>query len=822
MKKFAEKKYENRRVYLAVISSAALSCGGMALAQINDAAMTNAAASGNPTNVVVSENPTNSVTAASPTNVVASESPTNVVTAASPTNIVITGSLTKIVSSESPTNAAALAGSTNVLASGSSTNVTQLGNVTVVGKLDQARNLILPDLGATAYSISKEQITAGSQGGNAPMNEVILRAPGVAQDSSANGDLHVRGEHANLQYRINDVLLPEGITGFGLELDPRFVDSMQLITGSLPAQYGFRTAGVVDIHTKSGAFDSGGEVSMYGGSYDTIRPSFELGGSQGKWNYFWDGSYDNNNLGIENPTSSPTAIHDNTEQYKSFLYSSYILSDSSRVSVMGSASFSDFEVPNTPGLPPGTAPGPGNPQWVPGSFDSATLNENQNEQNYYGVIAYQKSAGDLNVQVAAYGRNSSVHFMPDLTGDLFFNGVASDEDRNLYSGGLQADASYQLGDKHTIRGGAMLLDEYLSSDATTTAVLMDSTDPSSFNPQPGSPTTTIAQNTVSHALFAGIYLQDEWKLTPQLTFNFGTRFDLYASSFDHENQVSPRANLIYQPTDATTLHAGYARYFTPPPLENVPVGNVAAFDGTANESPAGPIAPDSPGRSERADYFDAGVSQKLAKGLQVGVDGYYKYAKQQLDDGLFGQTLIPASFNYSRGKVYGVEFTGTYTTGGFSTYANVAYSVAQGENWSSAQFLFDPADLAYVKNHWIYLDHDQRITGSFGMSYLIRESQRTSTRVYMDALYGSGLRTDSTDSSGNTIPNGGSVPAYHSVNIGAAQSFTIHNKQVLTARLDVVNVTDNSYELRDGSGVGVNAAQFGARIGFFGSVSYKF
>jgi outer membrane receptor protein involved in Fe transport len=415
-----------------------------------------------------------------------------------------------------------------------------------------------------------------------------------------------------------------------------------------------------------------------------------------------------------------------------------------------------------------------------------------------------------------------VHFTPDPTGDLFFNGVASDVDRKLYSGGLQADASYNLGDKHTIRAGVMLLEEYLSADSTTTAILMDSTDPSSFNPLPGSPTTTIVQNGVSHALFAGVYLQDEWKILPEVTINYGARFDEYYSTFDKENQPSPRANLIYRPTDSTTLHAGYARYFTPPPLENVPAGDVAAFNGTANESPAGPNAPDGPVKAERADYFDAGISQKLAPGLQVGVDGYYKESKNQLDDGLFGQTLILSAFNYSEGRVYGVEFTGSYTTGGFSTYANVAYSVAQGKDWNSAQFQFDPNDAAYVKNHWIYLDHDQRVTGSFGASYLFKESQRTSTRVYVDALYGSGLRTDSTDSSGNTIPNGGSVPAYYSVNIGAEQSFKIHNKQILKARLDVVNVTDNSYELRNGSGVGVNAAQYGARIGFFGSVSYTF
>jgi len=757
MKAFAEKKYKNRRVYLAVISSVALSCGGMALAQTNIVADAKAVSPG---------------------------------------------------------------GSTNVVSSGSSTNVTQLGNVTVVGKLNQARNQIVPDLGATAFTINKDQIATLSQGGNAPMNQVILRAPGVAEDSAANGDLHVRGEHANLQYRINDVLLPEGITGFGLELDPRFVESMQLINGSLPAQYGFRTAGVVDIQTKSGAFENGGVAGVYGGSYDTVRPSFQYGGVRGKWDYFVDGSYDHNDLGIENPTPSHDAIHDQTDQYKTFIYASRILSDTSRISLMGSASYSNFQVPNTPNLPPGTAPG--TDPWETGSFNSAALNENQNEQNYYGVATYQKSAGDLNFQASVFGRNSSVHFTPDPTGDLFFNGVASDVDRKLYSGGLQADASYNLGDKHTIRAGVMLLEEYLSADSTTTAILMDSTDPSSFNPLPGSPTTTIVQNGVSHALFAGVYLQDEWKILPEVTINYGARFDEYYSTFDKENQPSPRANLIYRPTDSTTLHAGYARYFTPPPLENVPAGDVAAFNGTANESPAGPNAPDGPVKAERADYFDAGISQKLAPGLQVGVDGYYKESKNQLDDGLFGQTLILSAFNYSEGRVYGVEFTGSYTTGGFSTYANVAYSVAQGKDWNSAQFQFDPNDAAYVKNHWIYLDHDQRVTGSFGTSYLFNESQRTSTRVYVDALYGSGLRTDSTDSSGNTIPNGGSVPAYYSVNIGAEQSFKIHNKQILKARLDVVNVTDNSYELRNGSGVGVNAAQYGARIGFFGSVSYTF
>jgi outer membrane receptor protein involved in Fe transport len=493
---------------------------------------------------------------------------------------------------------------------------------------------------------------------------------------------------------------------------------------------------------------------------------------------------------------------------------------------MGSASYSDFQVPNTPGLPAGTAPDGATP-WnvlgsgLPATFDSSTLNENQNEQNYYGVVTYQKSAGDLNFQVSVFGRNSDVHFTPDPVGDLYFNGEASDVARDLYSGGLQADASYALGDKHTIRSGVLVLDEYVSANSTATVFTLTGGTPS------GLP-FAISDNQVLHGLFAGVYLQDEWKILPEVTINYGARFDQYYSSFLKANQPSPRVNVIYQPTDWTTLHAGYARYFTPPPVENVPANSVALFDGTSGSTGSDT---DSTVQAERANYFDAGISQKITKHLQVGVDGYYKTARHQLDDGLFGQSLILSAFNYAKGRIYGVEFTGSYNQGGFSAYANVAWSQAQGEDWESAQFLFGPGGpgtpLGYVQNHWIYLDHDQRVTGSFGASYTWHEGLHYSTQIYADAIYGSGLRQDGGGTvdgtpTGSPIPNGASVPSYYSVNLGVAQSFKLPHDQTLVARLDVVNLTDNIYQLRSGTGVGVNAAQYGERLGFFGSLSLTF
>jgi outer membrane receptor protein involved in Fe transport len=338
----------------------------------------------------------------------------------------------------------------------------------------------------------------------------------------------------------------------------------------------------------------------------------------------------------------------------------------------------------------------------------------------------------------------------------------------------------------------------------------------------GNPTATplrdIQDNYPLYGVFVGTYAQDEWKIGSQLTLNVGARFDVFSSSFDAENQLSPRANLVYQPFDGTTLHAGYSRYFTPPPVEDVSSSTLGLFKGTSGASA---VTQDSAVRAERANYYDVGISQKLAPGWQAGLDGYYKTAQQQLDDGLFGQTLILSAFNYEKGRVYGLEFTTSYQTNGFSAYFNAAYSVAQGENWDSSQFLFDPGDLAYVRNHWIHLDHDQTYSATTGVSYRFKESDHAGLLTYLDLVAGSGLRATGTTAAYN-IPNGETVPDYYEINIGAEQTLKLAGRQALKVRLDVVNVTDNIYELRSANGVGVNAAQYGMRRGLFGSLSYQF
>ena len=670
---------------------------------------------------------------------------------------------------------------------------TELNPVVVIGQLDTARDQIVPYLGATKYTIPQEQIQNESQGSNAPFNHVILQAPGVVQDSY--GQLHVRDEHANLQYRIDDVLIPEGITGFGQEIDTHWVKSVDLITGSLPAQFGFRTSGIIDIHTKVGTGLNGGEVTYYGGSDDTIFPSFQVGGAQSRLNYYVVGSYKQDNLGIENTTGGNYAIHDWTEQYKGFADLSYLIDDSSRLSLILSGTYSDFQIPANPNqIPQYELAGA-----APKNYNSQYVSENQHEQNDFAILAYQKSFQNVSFQLAAFTRYSATLFTPDNKGDLIFTGLAGRIDRNIFSNGVQFDASWAINDCNILRGGFLVTAERAIVETNNLVFPVNGA---------GIQTSDVPFTTISNqnktGLYYGLYLQDEWKIFQPLTVNFGARFDI-VDEYAHGNQLSPRVNVVLEATKSTKLHAGYARYFTPPALELVGSQTVNQFVGTSNQSA---VLQNTAVKPERANYFDAGITEQFTRAFSMGVDSYYKTSQNLIDEGQFGSALIFTDFNYGRGNQYGTEVTANFTQGGFNAYANFGFERGTGTQIASAQFLFTPQELAFIQRHWVFLDHDQRYTVSAGASYTYKN-----TTVYADLLYGSGLRSG--------FANTDELPGYYPLNVGFTHLFHLPQKYgLLKFRFDVTNVFDQSYALRSGTGIGVFAPQYGPRRGFFGGISW--
>src|ERR1700682_4951643 len=146
---------------------------------------------------------------------------------------------------------------------------------------DQSRSNLYTTIGTTSSTQTHATIDALPQGTNATVEKVLLQAPGVSQDTAVNGGLHVRNDHANVQFRINGVMLPDGVTGFSSILDTGMIGTIALVTGALPAEFGLRTVGLVDITTRADVFNNSGSISLYGGSRGTITPSLEYGGTFG-------------------------------------------------------------------------------------------------------------------------------------------------------------------------------------------------------------------------------------------------------------------------------------------------------------------------------------------------------------------------------------------------------------------------------------------------------------------------------------------------------------------------------------------------------------
>lgn len=655
-------------------------------------------------------------------------------------------------------------------------------------RLDAARNSLSPDTGSTLYKFSREDIERLPLGDNTRLNQLLLQAPGVVQDSF--GDIHVRGDHGNLQYRINGVVIPEAISGFGQVLETRYASSISLLTGALPPQYGYRTAGVVDIQTRDGTEDGrplAGSVGVTLGSHQLRQTDLTLHGSQGALSYSFSGSYEGNALGIENPTDSRTALHDQTHQAKGLGSLSYLIDPDTRVTAMFGVTNNRFEIPNVPGQPPQFSLAGTDPK------DSAQLDARQRERNRFALLSYQGALGSqVDYQVSLFHRYTDVHYTPDSVGDLQYLGVAADILRRNEANGVQADLSWRLDRQHTLRTG-------LFGQRERAVTLNDAqVFPADGDGQQTSSTPLqITDNAGLRGKLWGVYVQDEWKPVKSLTVNYGLRYDS-VNTVSQESQWSPRLGAVWDVSPTLRVHAGYARYFTPPPTEKIDSTSVAAFQGTTNALPSDA---NTSVKSERSNYYDAGLAFQVSPQLTLSADGYYRDVRHLQDEGQFGNALIYSAFNYAQGRIYGLDLAANYKDKRWSAYANLGLTHARARQVETGQFNFEQDELDYIASHWVHLDHEQKLSASAGFNMQLDQGYA----VGASALFGSGLRND--------FANTRHLPAYTTVNADISKTFAIGEAGPVQARLSVVNLFDRQYQLRDGSGIGVGAPQFGERRG---------
>ncbi len=657
-------------------------------------------------------------------------------------------------------------------------------------RVSRPRNTV-SETGTSQYTLTQNEIASLPQGANTPINQVLLQMPGVVQDEDQQ--VHVAGEHADLQWRINGIMLPlDSFSGFGQVLNSFFIKRLSLIDGVLPASYGYRDAGVLDIETMDGCSEPGGNVSFYGGQRETTQPSFVYGGCHGALSYFVTGTFLHDNLAFSSATPGPTPIHDITNQGQGFGYFSYQLNPVTKLTLLTGISVNNSEVPNEPGLSPEYALAGINPSGYP----STALNESLDQDYYFAVLALSGVIGpDISYQVAYTGRYSTIQFNPDNVGDLIYQGVASQVFHSDFANSLQTDLTYDVG-QHELSAGFYLGEYGVQLDDTSLTFPANSS-----GQQTSDIPLSVVDNLNAINILSGVYLQDIWHIGPKLTLTAGLRWDI-VTGLVSGNQLSPRINLLYKPEPNTDLHAGFARFFQTPSFETISPRTPALFQNTTAAVGPGSLSL----LPERDYYWDAGVTHHFGPHLTLGEDAFFRLSHNLIDLGQFGFVPIFAPFNYRSGRIYGSMSSATYNWGNLSLWANFTYEVAQANDVVTGQFNFSPQELSYIAGHYVYLDHQQFYTASGGATYRWRNYLFS-----MSGLYGSGLRAGFA----NTVE----LPQNWEIDLSAQRSWRLPEVGEVQGRVVLINVFDNVNELRNGTGIGIFLPAYGPRRAIYTGIT---
>ena len=671
----------------------------------------------------------------------------------------------------------------------------------IVVNVQERRNLVAPKEGASKSTIERTRIETMPGGASAALPKVISTlTPGAVPGPF--GQLFIRGNHANLQYQIDGVQLPESASGtFGEAFSPRNVEKLEVITGGVPAEYGERLAAVVNITTKQGPETPQGEVELKYGSYDTLFPQANYGGTDasGRLRYFLAGSYMQTERGLDTPNpASETdqsrggseAVHDRATSNDAFARVDYQLDDVNRfvINVFWSQRF--YQIPNYP-----DSFKPGDAYFQPGYADSfgnraddatqptyryapAVTDDSQTEQNASAQIVWKRALSErASMQVAPYYKRSQIGVGADPANDLASKTLIANDaqvaaftlDRAVDNYGLKSDFVWRATDEHQLKAGF----QAQQSNAAGSFTLQ--TDPNAAAARYGADDS---------GFLGAAYAQDAWRFARDWSATYGLRYSgeqFNSDGLSSQDQLfQPRVGVEWTVAEGSRLHAFYGKLFQPAPFENLRQAFVASGGGNS----AAPYDV----KAEKDDYYEIGLAQQIGGSHVANFVVYYKDATDMLDDAQLLNTSIAQPYNYAKGYAQGAEvsLSGDLTPN-LRHFENYSYQEAKGRGLSGGIFAFDP-NAAAQPDAWRYLDHSQRHTANVGLTYA-RDQWFTTAQ----AQYGSGLRTGS--------GNDKDLPGHFTLDLSAGWSFRGDDwlsKWRLAA--DVTNLFDNPYPITINNG----------------------
>jgi hypothetical protein len=661
--------------------------------------------------------------------------------------------------------------------------VTPAAVTTVV---EQSSGVALPTKATASVStLSRKDLKDLPKGEDNPITDVLGTQPGFVSDSF--GNVYARGNHADVQYQIDGIPIPDSVGNvFAQALPVRLIEHLEILTGGMPAEFGDRLAAVVNITTRKGGQTPEGLVQLRYGSFQTIEPSAFYSRSIGRLGVFVGGSYLQSQRALDPPAISPV-LHDDGRNGRAFLRLDWNQSARDRVELFASYAYNFFQIPIDPTVTPLDPARPdlvrpvdsfGNPSppFVPHDTDAG---ETEHEAFITASWVHQVSP-QLQFQLAPYYKLSYGALAADpihaLGAEADSGTTASDVTRTAHHAGGVFHLSFNKGN-HLLKAGAQV--DYLQGETSYQELVRDDASPTG-----GVDPTLGGRGTDSTgALLSGVYVQDHWD-RGRFSLNAGARGDelhvmLSGGRTDDQFGVSPRLGASFAFLKELVGHAFVGVNWQPPAPLDAP--NAARALGVV--APGTEVPYDVKAQTDV--YGELGLDARVVKQLKLGAVGWGRYAWNQLDDTAIGSTNLVANYNFQRGRAVGVEGRADLAIGYWlSAFANISWEIAQGKGIASAKYLFSPEDLANTS--WQTLDHVQTLTANVGLT--VREGGFSASGLFN---YGSGLRTGPS--------NQATVPGHVRVDATLQYAF---EKVPLRPRIavDVINLFDAHYAFRISNG----------------------
>jgi hypothetical protein len=632
---------------------------------------------------------------------------------------------------------------------------------------------------------------------------VTLASPGVAADS--NGLFHGLGDHASNSFSIDgQPITDQQSKVFSNQLPVGAVQSMEVIEGAPPAEYGDKDSLVIVVNTRSGlgVTEPHGDVYASYGTFGTANGGFDLSYGGNSWGNFISANVLNTGRFLDPPEFQ--VYHDHGNEENIFDRVDFKPTQADTISVNGQFTRSWFQTPNSYDAQTADAwsglvvdNGGLGPDGVPvGSQDQRSKIRTFNIAPSWTHIVNPHSV----LTVGGFARQDQYNYYPstdpfaDLTPDLQLQTVG--QNRRLTNLGLRADLSYVNG-IHNIKAGATYEDTILTErdsfgivDPTFNAVCLNAdgsayTNPGLTNPSActgplapnpgfvpllgcidltrtaplpasdgcGSPVSS-RYNYFGHADIRelALYLEDTINLK-NWTFNLGIRGDVY-NGITSRTQAEPRLGIAYniKPSN-TVLRISYARTLETPFNENLVLASTGCNDALINALQSATqgypclTAPLSPGwRNE----FHVGLQQAFGRYFVVDAEYIWKYTHLAYDFSVLGNTPITYPIEWNNSKIPGFAIRGSVPNFHGLTAFVVMSSVAA--RFFQPQVSGIGATPAGQGGNGVFrIDHDERFNQTTHLQY---QPWKTGPWFSFNWRYDSGLVAGPVPCAGGNCNNG--------------------------------------------------------------------